>query len=204
MRADLFMLPDYEALLKGKHASIRYCSGDNTNAIAEQFYAQGAVVHTEPFSNSDILICGEPFCSVNSATSPLEAMQQITNAVQTVISYMQEQCSGCLVFLHSPYSDYSIPGQAERSMLSGALTAYMRAIAMQYAKYNIRANSIATPFPTDSDAYMQLLPREGNAQDLAQAALFLSSGMSAFMTGQTLPVNGGGFLIGHNQLWIGR
>lgn len=203
MKADLFAFPDYEALLKDKRAAILYCGIDNTHAIAELFCAQGAQVSTEPFSDSDILVCGEPFAGTDSASAPLEAMRQITAAVQSVICHMQEQCCGNIVFVHSPYSDYSVPNQAGRSMLSGALTAYMRALAMQYAKYNIRANSIAAPFPPGDGALMQLLPRAGNAQDLAQAALFLASGMSAFMTGQTLPVNGGGYLIGHNQQWSG-
>ena len=47
----------------------------------------------------------------------------------------------------------------------------------------------------------QLLRRPGTALDVAEAALYLASPMSAFLTGETLPVNGGGFVIGHNQVW---
>ena len=200
MRKELFAPLSYDALLNARHAVILHCSGEETHAVAELFRAQGAHVHTEPFPRADILVCGEP----QTEDFPFDAMRQISAAAEHVLGHMQAQCSGSLVFLHSPYSDHSVPGQAARGMLSGAICAYMRALAMQYAKYNIRANSIAAPFPANADALMQLLPRSGCAQNLAQAALFLASDMSAFLTGQTLPVNGGGYLIGHNQCWTGK
>ena len=81
---------------------------------------------------------------------------------------------------------------------------------MDYCKYGIRVNSIRMAFHTlpgaplfgTSDVVdLQLLRRAGTPEDVARAALFLSSPMSGFITGECIPVNGGGDCIGHNQVW---
>ena len=47
----------------------------------------------------------------------------------------------------------------------------------------------------------QPIKRMGLALDIANAALFLASDMSSFISGESIPVNGGAFAIGHNQAW---
>jgi NAD(P)-dependent dehydrogenase (short-subunit alcohol dehydrogenase family) len=75
-----------------------------------------------------------------------------------------------------------------------------RSIALDVAQYGIRVNCIVpgqirTAMTTyDMDRVRSLtqpLPREGQAADVAEAALFLASGRAAHITGVVLPVDGG-------------
>jgi len=75
-----------------------------------------------------------------------------------------------------------------------------RSIALDVAQYGIRVNclvpgQIQTAMTTyDMDAvlkFTQPLPRKGQVEDVAEAALFLASDRSAQITGIVLPVDGG-------------
>ncbi|MDH6523083.1 NAD(P)-dependent dehydrogenase (short-subunit alcohol dehydrogenase family) [Streptomyces sp. SAI-135] len=92
-----------------------------------------------------------------------------------------------------------------------AVHAMTRSLALEYAPYGVRVNAIApgmmdTPMGVDSvarstgarrediaDQRAKLVPmgHQGTAQDVADAALFLASDESAFITGVILPVDGG-------------
>jgi dehydrogenase/reductase SDR family protein 4 len=47
-----------------------------------------------------------------------------------------------------------------------------------------------------ADFQRQLIPRLGTEDDVAGVALFLASEASAYMTGQTLVLDGGKFFVG--------
>ena len=75
-----------------------------------------------------------------------------------------------------------------------------RSIALDLAQYGIRVNclvpgQIRTAMTTyDMDrvrSFTQPLPREGQAEDVANAAVFLASDQAAQITGVVLPVDGG-------------
>jgi NAD(P)-dependent dehydrogenase (short-subunit alcohol dehydrogenase family) len=87
----------------------------------------------------------------------------------------------------------------------GAVLAMTREIAVEYARRGIRCNALC-PGPIETPLLMQLLSDEekrqrrlihvpmgrlGRAEELANAALFLASEDSSFMTGASLIVDGG-------------
>jgi NAD(P)-dependent dehydrogenase (short-subunit alcohol dehydrogenase family) len=84
----------------------------------------------------------------------------------------------------------------------GAVLAMTREIAVEYARQGIRCNALC-PGPIETPLLMQLLSDEkkrqrrlvhipmGRAEELANAALFLASDDSSFMTGASLIVDGG-------------
>jgi NAD(P)-dependent dehydrogenase (short-subunit alcohol dehydrogenase family) len=93
-----------------------------------------------------------------------------------------------------------------------AMIAYTQQIAIQNAEYGIRANVILpglmdTPMAVDTraratgkpraeiaaarDAKVPLRGKMGTGWDVANAALFLASDDAAFITGVSLPVDGG-------------
>src|SRR4051795_11715960 len=98
----------------------------------------------------------------------------------------------------------AVPQIAYTSSKGGVL-AMTREIAVEYARQNIRANSlcpgpIATPMleelmsdPARRQRRLVHIPmgRLGQAEELAKAALFLASDESSFMTGASLVVDGG-------------
>lgn len=87
----------------------------------------------------------------------------------------------------------------------GAAIGFTRALAKELGPYGITVNSIAPgAFPTKAEeihedrvAYnqkildSQCLKRRGTPDDLANAVLFFASDLSAFVTGQSLLVDGG-------------
>jgi NAD(P)-dependent dehydrogenase (short-subunit alcohol dehydrogenase family) len=94
--------------------------------------------------------------------------------------------------------------RAAYSTMKGGLEQFVRVVATEYGPFGIRCNGIApgiiaTPGlkQSVSDEWAQellaaqLIGRFGTAEDIAAAALFLASGASSFMTGQTLVVDGG-------------
>ena len=75
-----------------------------------------------------------------------------------------------------------------------------RSIALDLAQYSIRVNCLVpgqiqtamTSYDMDSVMkFTQPLPRKGQPSDLAAAAVFLASDLSAHITGVVLPVDGG-------------
>ena len=87
----------------------------------------------------------------------------------------------------------------------GAVLAMTREIAVEYARKGIRCNALC-PGPIDTPMLQELLSdparrqrrmvhipmgRLGRAEELANAALFLASDDSSFMTGSSLIVDGG-------------
>ena len=87
----------------------------------------------------------------------------------------------------------------------GGVLAMTREIAVEYGRKNIRANSLC-PGPIGTPMLEELMSdparkarrlvhipmgRLGRAEELAQAALFLASDESSFMTGSQLVVDGG-------------
>lgn len=92
-----------------------------------------------------------------------------------------------------------------------AVHSMTRSLALEYAPHGVRVNAVApgmmdTPMGVDSvaraggthrdevaaaRAAMVPMGRQGTGQDVADAALFLASDESAFITGVVLPVDGG-------------
>jgi NAD(P)-dependent dehydrogenase (short-subunit alcohol dehydrogenase family) len=87
----------------------------------------------------------------------------------------------------------------------GGVLSMTREIAVEYARQGIRANSLC-PGPIETPMLSELMSdpewarrrlahipmgRPGRAEELAQAALFLASDDSSYMTGSALVVDGG-------------
>jgi 3-oxoacyl-[acyl-carrier protein] reductase len=93
------------------------------------------------------------------------------------------------------------------SASKGGVVSMTRAMALELAPYRIRVNAIApgltdTAQPRYGMSEEELatrgaampLGRMGQPADIANVAVFLASGKSAFMTGQTVHANGGIFM----------
>jgi NAD(P)-dependent dehydrogenase (short-subunit alcohol dehydrogenase family) len=93
------------------------------------------------------------------------------------------------------------------SATKGAIVAFTRSLSQQLAEKNIRVNAVApgpiwTPlipstFPPDKvESFGKDVPlgRPGQPEEVAMAYVFLASGDSSYITGQTIHVNGGSII----------
>ncbi len=121
-----------------------------------------------------------------------------------VAPIMMRQKSGRIV---NTASNYGVTGAALRTPYSAAkagVVGFSKSLAQELAPYGVLVNVVA-PGPTDTPRVMANwtpelrkkreaeipLGRTGKPEDLAEAFYFLCSAESAWMTGQTLHVNGG-------------
>ena len=97
-------------------------------------------------------------------------------------------------------------GQANYTASKAGVIAMSKSLAIEYAKKNINVNCISPGFiktaMTDKidekfkEAIISKIPsaRLGEPQDIANAVIFLSSGQSDYINGETLHVNGGMYM----------
>ena len=132
-------------------------------------------------------------------------------ACKAVIPIMRQQKSGAIVNISSMAVITTYPYVAYKAT-KAAMVAFTEQLAYQNAKYGIRANVILpglmnTPMAVDTrarefkksraqveaerDAQVPLRGKMGTGWDVANAALFLASDEANFITGVTLPVDGG-------------
>jgi NAD(P)-dependent dehydrogenase (short-subunit alcohol dehydrogenase family) len=132
-------------------------------------------------------------------------------ACKHVLPVMRRQRSGAIINISSVAAWENYPLVTYKATKAGMI-AYTQQIAIQNAAYGIRANVILpglmdTPMAVDTrarasgrtraevaaerDAKVPLRHRMGTAWDVANAALFLASDEASFITGVSLPVDGG-------------
>jgi NAD(P)-dependent dehydrogenase (short-subunit alcohol dehydrogenase family) len=132
-------------------------------------------------------------------------------AAKQVIPIMRAQQSGAIINISSMAAITTYPYVAYKAT-KAAMIAFTEQLAYQNAQYGIRANVILpglmnTPMAVDTrarefkksraeveaerDAKVPLRKKMGTAWDVGNAALFLASDEANFITGVTLPVDGG-------------
>jgi NAD(P)-dependent dehydrogenase (short-subunit alcohol dehydrogenase family) len=119
---------------------------------------------------------------------------------------MAPRRAGSVVLVGSQLAHVAAPGYASYCAAKGAVEALVRALAVDFGPSGIRVNAlapgvVATPlayvdrpdFDDQADAIAARLPlrRIGQPEDMTGPAVFLLSDESAWMTGQSLIVDGG-------------
>ncbi len=118
---------------------------------------------------------------------------------------MIQRKSGKIINICSLQSELARPTIAPYSAAKGGLKMLTRAMATEWAKYNIQVNSIGPGyFKTDMTKPLYENPefdtwvckrtpanRWGNPEELVGTVIFLSSKASSFINGQLIFVDGG-------------
>jgi 3-oxoacyl-[acyl-carrier protein] reductase len=119
---------------------------------------------------------------------------------------MLKERRGRIINIGSVVGSIGNAGQVPYSAAKAGLIGFTRSLARELASRNITVNAVAPGFiETDMtraltaeqrQAYLQQIPlgRFGSTEDVADAVLYLASPRAAYLTGQTLHVNGGMYM----------
>jgi 3-oxoacyl-[acyl-carrier protein] reductase len=116
---------------------------------------------------------------------------------------MMKARSGRIINITSVSGQIGNPGQTNYSASKAGQIGFTKALAREVASRNITVNAVAAGY-VETDIWagvseearaglMNLIPlgRKGMPQDIANAVAFLASDEAAYITGQTLAVDGG-------------
>jgi len=119
---------------------------------------------------------------------------------------MMKERRGRIINLSSVVGVTGNPGQANYAAAKAALLGFGKSLAREVASRGITVNAVAPGF-IDTDMTRALteeqrtqlqgqipMGRLGTAEDVAAAVLFLASPQAAYITGETLHVNGGMYM----------
>jgi len=130
----------------------------------------------------------------------LKSVFNLTKAVQKV---MLKQRSGSIINMSSVVGLGGNAGQSNYAASKAGMIGFTKSVAQELGPRNIRCNAVAPGFiETDMTAglsedikkgWAEKIPlrRAGQPLDVANACIFLGSDLSAYITGQVLPVCGG-------------
>ena len=130
----------------------------------------------------------------------LKSVFNMTKAVQPV---MLRQRQGSIINISSVVGLSGNAGQANYAASKAGIIGFTKSVAKEVGSRNIRCNAIAPGFiltemtqvlsEETRKQWMERIPlrRGGTPEDVANAALFLASDLSSYISGQVLPVCGG-------------
>ena len=125
------------------------------------------------------------------------------NLIRAASRTMIKKRAGKIINIGSVVGSIGNPGQANYAASKAGLEGLTKAVAKELAGRNIQANLIAPGFIVSDmtealeekarNAIIENIPlrRLGKPEDVADAALFLASSASSYITGHVLHVNGG-------------
>ena len=130
----------------------------------------------------------------------LKSVFNMTKAVQRT---MLKQRKGSIINMSSVVGVKGNAGQTNYAASKAGIIGFSKSVALELGSRNIRCNVIAPGFiETEMTAKLDEnvvnswrdaipLKRGGTPEDVANACVFLASDLSAYITGQTLHVDGG-------------
>jgi len=168
------------------------------------------------FGRLDVVVnaaaTSEPLHTVESM--PLDVWQNVLDVNLTgmflvakhAIPHMKETGGGQFINISSTFGHVAWPQRPAYMATKGAVRQLTKSIALDFANDNIRANNILPGAietnrllertPTIEQVRERMVPKHpigrlGQPEDIANAAFFLASEQSSFMTGSDLFVDGG-------------
>lgn len=172
-----------------------------TKEVLEDFGAIDICVNNAGISRDNLLLrlTQEQWDDVISAN-----LKSVYNLTKQVIRPMMKARAGSIINMSSVVGVSGNGGQSSYAASKAGVIGFTKSIALELGSRNIRCNAIAPGFiETDMTGYLQdgggaeewfkkiPMQRFGKPEEVADAALFLASDMSSYVSGQVLGVCGG-------------
>jgi 3-oxoacyl-[acyl-carrier protein] reductase len=130
-------------------------------------------------------------------------LKSVFNLVKAVQRTMLKQRSGSIINISSVVGVKGNAGQANYAASKAGILGFTKSVALELGSRNIRCNAIAPGFietemtekldAATVQGWRDAIPlkRGGTPEDVANLCLFLAADLSAYITGQTINVDGG-------------
>ena len=171
-----------------------------TEKVLEEFGSIDILVNNAGITRDNLLMRmgEEDFDKVIEVN--LKSVFNMTKAVQRT---MLKQRTGSIINMSSVVGLKGNAGQSNYAASKAGIIGFSKSVALELGSRNIRSNVIAPGFIETEmtakldektvDVWRNAIPlkRGGSPEDIANACVFLASDLSAYVTGQTLNVDGG-------------
>ena len=129
-------------------------------------------------------------------------LKSVFNLTKAILRPMMKQRSGSIINISSVVGVFGNAGQANYSASKAGIIGFTKSVAKELGSRNIRSNALAPGFietemtkqlPDDvRKGFLTAIPlnRMGSGEDVANAALYLASDLSTYISGQVLSVCG--------------
>jgi 3-oxoacyl-[acyl-carrier protein] reductase len=169
----------------------------------------------DSFGRLDILVNNAGICNLG----PIDEMSEkdwddcievdikgVFLCTQAAVKVMKKQNEGCIINMSSIHGLQGMPERGPYSVAKAGVVNLTRTLAAELGRYNIRVNCVAPGFTmTDGFKYMASigtvnikeltdripLGKIGDPVDIANSIIFLASEKSKYITGVTIPIDGG-------------
>ena len=134
-------------------------------------------------------------------------MEAYFRLAKSALRHMMKSRHGRIIGITSVVGVTGNPGQTNYAASKAAMIGFSKALASEVASRGVTVNCVAPGFitspmtdelnDTQREATLSRIPmaRLGTGEDIANAVLYLASDEAAYVTGQTLHVNGGMAMI---------
>jgi len=190
------------------HQAWGYVGNVTDSAMMEELFARVVAEH----GSLDVLINNAGVTRDNLMLRMKEEEWQLVMDInlkgsfictQKAFKHMMKARKGSIVNIASVIGLMGNAGQANYAASKGGMIAFTKSCAKEFASRGVRVNAVAPGFietemtaslPADVvAAYAKAIPlaKMGSPLDVAKLCLFLASDESAYITGQTIAVDGG-------------
>ncbi len=203
-----------EETLAGVKATGRRALALKTDVTSANSIGAAVAETIKAFGKIDTLVCNagvqklKPFLDMQPEDWRGLISTNLDGAIMTLQEVgraMVEQKSGSIITMSSIYSFVGAPWNSIYCMTKGGLAQLSKALAVEWARYNVRVNAICPgwietdltkPYMQDQktvDAGLRQIPlrRFGKPEDIGPMAVYLASDEASFVTGQSYVIDGG-------------